>query len=144
MEYLGRMLLYFRGGLPWPKVATASIEDLCRDLPDAFSDYFQHLNSLGSEIKPDYSYLRRIFQDLYNSNMFQQDFVFDWTLLKYQLKSSGTAATINTGGNDAGEPFVEQPDYHPISQQELQTEVANIFTRLADKYSLFGLIWYMS
>ncbi|TLS20755.1 uncharacterized protein PpBr36_10988 [Pyricularia pennisetigena] len=65
--------------------------------------------------------------------MFQQDFVFDWTLLKYQLKSSGTAATINTGGNDAGEPFVEQPDYHPISQQELQTEVANIFTSLWDK-----------
>ncbi|KVH97927.1 Protein kinase, ATP binding site-containing protein, partial [Cynara cardunculus var. scolymus] len=34
--------------------------------------------------KPDYAYLKRIFRDLFIREGFQFDYVFDWTILKYQ------------------------------------------------------------
>ncbi|KAI6283586.1 hypothetical protein MCOR27_003182 [Pyricularia oryzae] len=46
------------------------------------------------------------------------DWVFDWTAKRYIGQSSKTATT--------GEGLVEQPDYGPISQQELQKEVRRL------------------
>ncbi|KAL0424979.1 UNVERIFIED_CONTAM: Casein kinase-like protein 12 [Sesamum radiatum] len=55
--------------------------------------------------KPDYAYLKRIFRDLFIREGFQFDYVFDWTILKYQQsqlanppsRALGTAAGTSSG-----------------------------------------------
>ncbi|KAL8904662.1 MAG: hypothetical protein Q9207_003111 [Kuettlingeria erythrocarpa] len=100
LESLGYMFLYFlRGSLPWQglqagdqtqkdelileKKRTISTEDLCRDLPKEFQTYFDYIHSLGFDETPSYSYLRKIFRNLFVREGFDCDHVFDWTILKY-------------------------------------------------------------
>uniref|UniRef100_A0A0D9V247 non-specific serine/threonine protein kinase n=1 Tax=Leersia perrieri TaxID=77586 RepID=A0A0D9V247_9ORYZ len=101
LESLGYVLMYFlRGSLPWQglkagtkkqkyekiserKIAT-STEALCRGYPSEFSCYFHYCRSLRFEDLPDYHYLKRLFRDLFIREGFQFDYVFDWTILKYQ------------------------------------------------------------
>ncbi|KAL2534068.1 casein kinase 1-like protein 2 [Abeliophyllum distichum] len=101
LESLGYVLMYFlRGSLPWQglnagtkkrkyekiserKVST-SIEALCRGYPTEFASYFHYCRSLRFDDKPDYAYLKSIFHDLFIREGFHYDYVFDWTILKYQ------------------------------------------------------------
>lgn len=101
LESLGYVLMYFlRGSLPWQglkagnkkqkyeriseKKVQTSIEALCRGYPTEFASYFHYCRSLRFDDKPDYAYLKRIFRDLFIREGFQFDYVFDWTILKYQ------------------------------------------------------------
>lgn len=101
LESLGYVLMYFlRGSLPWQglkagtkkqkyeriseKKMSTSIETLCKAYPSEFSSYFHYCRSLRFDDKPDYAYLKRIFRDLFIREGFQFDYVFDWTILKYQ------------------------------------------------------------
>ncbi|EED11629.1 serine/threonine-protein kinase vrk, putative [Talaromyces stipitatus ATCC 10500] len=105
MESLGYMMLYFcRGSLPWQglkattkkqkykkimeKKKTTPIEVLCRGFPNEFVIYLYYARSLGFDDKPDYSYLRKIFRDLFVRESFQDDYVFDWTVYKYQKNAA--------------------------------------------------------
>ncbi|EES00938.1 casein kinase I [Sorghum bicolor] len=101
MESLGYVLMYFlRGSLPWQglkagtkkqkyekiserKIAT-SVEVLCRGYPPEFQRYFHHCRALRFDDAPDYQYLKKMFRDLFIREGFQFDYVFDWTILKYQ------------------------------------------------------------
>ncbi|KAI7740346.1 hypothetical protein M8C21_009419 [Ambrosia artemisiifolia] len=136
LESLGFVLMYFlRGSLPWQglkagnkkqkyekiseKKVSTSIEALCRGYPTEFASYFHYCRSLRFEDKPDYAYLKRIFRDLFIREGFQFDYVFDWTILKYQQSqiaapptrglgmgagpSSGTPPVIPNGDRQTGE-----------------------------------------
>nr|XP_010909190.1 casein kinase 1-like protein 2 [Elaeis guineensis] len=118
LESLGYVLMYFlRGSLPWQglkagtkkqkyekiserKVAT-SIEALCRGYPSEFASYFHYCRSLRFDDKPDYPYLKRLFRDLFIREGFQFDYVFDWTILKYQ-QSQIASAPPRALGSGAG------------------------------------------
>ncbi|CAI9766137.1 unnamed protein product [Fraxinus pennsylvanica] len=122
LESLGYVLMYFlRGSLPWQglnagtkkrkyekiseRKVTTSIEVLCRGYPTEFSSYFHYCRSLRFDDKPDYAYLKRIFRDLFIREGFQCDYVFDWTILKYQesplanppLQELGATAGTSSG-----------------------------------------------
>ncbi|XP_010469571.1 PREDICTED: casein kinase 1-like protein 5 [Camelina sativa] len=101
IESLGYILMYFlNGSLPWQglkaankkqkydkiseKKVSTSIETLCRGHPTEFASYFHYCRALRFEDKPDYAYLKRLFRNLFTREGFQFDFVFDWTVLKYQ------------------------------------------------------------
>ncbi|KAL3623622.1 Casein kinase 1-like protein 2 [Castilleja foliolosa] len=118
LESLGFVLMYFlRGSLPWQglkagtkkqkyekiseKKVSTSIEALCRGYPTEFASYFHYCRSLRFEDKPDYAYLKRIFRDLFIREGFQFDYVFDWTILKYQ-QSQMAAPPSRTLGPNAG------------------------------------------
>ncbi|OVA08415.1 Protein kinase domain [Macleaya cordata] len=107
LESLGYVLMYFlRGSLPWQglkagtkkqkyekiseKKVSTSIEALCRGYPTEFASYFHYCRSLRFDDKPDYAYLKRIFRDLFIREGFQFDYVFDWTILKYQQSQMST------------------------------------------------------
>ncbi|XP_020888998.1 casein kinase 1-like protein 12 isoform X1 [Arabidopsis lyrata subsp. lyrata] len=60
------------------------LQSLCRGYPSEFASYFHYCRSLRFDDKPDYGYLKRIFRDLFIREGFQFDYVFDWTILKYQ------------------------------------------------------------
>ncbi len=112
MESLGYVMLYFcRGSLPWQglkaatkkqkydrimeKKMTTPTEILCRGFPNEFAIYLNYTRSLRFDDKPDYSYLRKIFRDLFVREGFQYDYVFDWTVYKYQKNAQAIAAAGN-------------------------------------------------
>jgi len=72
------------------KVSTP-IEALSRGYPTEFASYFHYCRSLRFDDKPDYAYLKRIFRDLFIREGFQFDYVFDWTILKYQQSQIASA-----------------------------------------------------
>ena len=103
LESLGYVLMYFlRGSLPWQGLKAATkkqkyekisdkkmstpIEVLCKGFPPEFVTYFQLCRSLRFEDKPDYSYVRKLFRDLFIREGYQYDYVFDWTILKYSSR----------------------------------------------------------
>lgn len=97
MESLGYVLMYFlRGQLPWQglkaatkkqkydrimeKKMTTPTEVLCRGFPNEFAIYLNYCRSLRFDDKPDYSYLRKLFRDLFVREGFHYDYVFDWSV----------------------------------------------------------------
>jgi len=130
LESLGYVLMYFlRGSLPWQglkaatkkqkyekisekKMATPT-ELLCKGFPTEFVVYFQYVRSLRFDDKPDYSYLRKLFRDLFVREGFVWDYVFDWTILKYQQQGGAAAAAGGAGASgsrpagEAGRPRVD-------------------------------------
>lgn len=120
LESLGYVLMYFlRGSLPWQglkaatkkqkyekisekKMATPT-ETLCKGFPTEFVVYFQYTRSLRFDDKPDYSYLRKLFRDLFVREGFVWDYVFDWTILKYQQQGGSSTVGGNTAGQNAGQ-----------------------------------------
>lgn len=70
-----------------PFLSSSSIEAAsvgkCRGLPREFMAYFDHIHSSSFNDTPKYSYLRRIFHDLFIRKGFEYDHVVDWTILEY-------------------------------------------------------------
>ncbi|KAK2957482.1 putative Casein kinase I [Blattamonas nauphoetae] len=98
LEALGYMFVYFlKGQLPWQGVKAQSrrskynrigeikigthVEDLCRHIPQEFSQYISYVRDLRFDAKPDYDHLRRLFRLLFEREEYQFDMVFDWNLL---------------------------------------------------------------
>lgn len=71
---------------------TISTRDLCNGLPKEFAICFDHVDSLGVDDKPKYSYLRKIFRDFFIREGFEYDQVFDWTILGYSMAMQGVDA----------------------------------------------------
>lgn len=101
LESLGYVLLYFlRGSLPWQGLQAATrmqkyekicetklntpIEVLCKSCPVEFASYFHYCRSLTFDQRPDYGYLKRLFRELFTSKGYAADYLYDWTILKYQ------------------------------------------------------------
>ncbi|KAL0904075.1 hypothetical protein M5K25_026146 [Dendrobium thyrsiflorum] len=101
LESLGYVLLYFlRGSLPWQGLKAATkkqkydkicekklstpIEVLCKSHPVEFASYFHYCHSLTFDQRPDYGFLKRLFRDLFSRDGYEFDYIFDWTILKYQ------------------------------------------------------------
>ena len=138
MESLGYILMYFvTGTLPWQGLRAATkqqkyerisekkmatpIDVLCKGAPCEFATYLNYCRSLRFEEKPDYSYLRQLFRNLFHKQGFTYDYVFDWNMLKFggsRPESDGTenakdrerkqrhqrSATAATGGATAVVP----------------------------------------
>lgn len=103
LESLGLVLMYFsRGKLPWQglqasnktekyiKIAKTKmrtpVEILCKNYPSEFATYINYCRSLRFDEKPDYSYLRYLFRDLFIRKGYADDQRFDWIILKLQGK----------------------------------------------------------
>ncbi|KAL3531215.1 hypothetical protein ACH5RR_010537 [Cinchona calisaya] len=134
LESLGYVLMYFlRGSLPWQglkagtkkqkydkiseKKMLTPIEVLCKSHPSEFISYFHYCRSLRFEDKPDYSYLKRLFRDLFIREGYQFDYVFDWTILKYPQIGAGSRGRNpgGTAGMNAG-PSAERPGRTSVGQ----------------------------
>ena len=59
-----------------------------------FATYLNFCRSLRFDDKPDYSYLRQLFRNLFHRQGFTYDYVFDWNMLKFvsDLSSSLSSA----------------------------------------------------
>ena len=103
LESTGYVLMYFlRGSLPWQglrapnkkikyqkicaKKMGTPVESLCSKFPSEFSMYLSYCRSLRFDERPDYAYLRSLFQRVGAKEGFKFDYVFDWTALKQKQK----------------------------------------------------------
>ncbi|CAF2029493.1 unnamed protein product [Brassica oleracea] len=135
LESLGYVLLYFlRGSLPWQglkavdkkqkydkiceKKISTPIEVLCKGHPVEFASYFHYCHTLTFDQRPDYGFLKRLFRDLFSREGYEMDYIFDWTIIKYQQAqksrnqsqavpgSSNTRATPMDTSNHRGGPNI--------------------------------------
>ena len=130
MESLGYVMLYFcRGSLPWQglkaatkkqkydrimeKKMTTPTEVLCRGFPNEFAIYLNHTRSLRFDDKPDYSYLRKIFRDLFVREGFQYDYVFDWSMQR-AMEDCGSSSQKATQGR---RKVLQEEEEHRVSDR---------------------------
>ncbi|KAM0969616.1 hypothetical protein ACFX13_018112 [Malus domestica] len=129
LESLGYVLLYFlRGSLPWQglkadtkkqkydkiceKKLSTPIEVLCKSHPVEFASYFHYCHSLTFDQRPDYGFLKRLFRDLFSREGYEFDYVFDWTIIKYQ-QSQKTGSPVPGGSNSHAMPV--RVDSHQVA-----------------------------
>ncbi|KAJ8459210.1 hypothetical protein OPV22_032136 [Ensete ventricosum] len=134
LESLGYVLMYFlRGSLPWQglkagtkkqkydkiseKKMLTSVEVLCRSYPSEFVSYFHYCRSLRFEDKPDYSYLKRLFRDLYIREGHQFDYIFDWTILKHPQIGANPRTRPNGRTSGAIGPSMERAERTCVGQE---------------------------
>ena len=121
LESLGYVLIYFlRGSLPWQGLKAATkkakyekisdkkmatpVEILCKNFAPEFVTYFMYCRTQRFEDRPDYTYLRKLFRDLFVREGFQFDYVFDWTILKYQYAQQSQALNSRNPTGKSGLP----------------------------------------
>ena len=49
-------------------------------LPDEFATFMKYCRTLKFEDRPDYSYLRKLFKDLFYKQGYEYDYIFDWMI----------------------------------------------------------------
>lgn len=113
LESLAYVLMYFlRGSLPWQglkaatkkqkydrimeKKMTTPTDLLCRGFPNEFGIFLNYTRALRFDDKPDYSYLRKLFRDLFVREGYQYDYVFDWSVHRDQ--GEGASSSVKAGG----------------------------------------------
>ncbi|CAD7952959.1 unnamed protein product [Amoebophrya sp. A25] len=127
LEAIGHMMFYFlRGNLPWQglpaktkdekyrkikeKKIETPIDVLCGGIPEEFGTYLQYVRSLRFQDRPDYAYLRGLFQERYAAEGFDREpKEFDWTPILRQKQSNDVhAGESNAPTNAARAP--NKPD----------------------------------
>ena len=112
LETLGYMFVYFlKGSLPWQGLQAATkkqkyekisekkihtpVEQLCKGTPVEFAQYLNYCRSLQFEDKPDYSYLRKLFRDLFIRESLKYDGMFDWTVIRCDQEKLMSSASVS-------------------------------------------------
>ncbi|XP_022771292.1 casein kinase 1-like protein 7 isoform X2 [Durio zibethinus] len=113
------------------KKVSTPIEVLCKSFPSEFVSYFHYCRSLRFEDKPDYSYLKRLFRDLFIREGYQFDYVFNWTVLKYPQISGSSRGQHSSGraGLAAGRA-IERPEKIPVGR-----DIGDRFSGAAEAFS---------
>ncbi|KAK9068143.1 hypothetical protein SSX86_012254 [Deinandra increscens subsp. villosa] len=149
LESLGYVLMYFlRGSLPWQGLKAGTkkekydrireekmhtpVEDLCKSYPTEFRSYFQYCQSLRFDDKPDYSYLKRLFRDLFIREGYQFDSVFDWTVLEYPQVGSGSSSRGRTAGKL---PLTPGPAADRVEKTPVRPEVRDRFSGAVESFA---------
>jgi len=114
LESLAYVLMYFlRGSLPWQglkaatkkqkydrimeKKMTTPSDLLCRGFPNEFAIFLNYTRALRFDDKPDYSYLRKLFRDLFVREGYQYDYVFDWSVQR-SVQDNGAGPSKSGAG----------------------------------------------
>ena len=82
------LILFLTGTLPWYELKgwktigeakkLTPIEDVCKGCPIEFHMYLYYCYGLQFDEKPDYNYLRNLFQKLFHGLGYEYDWIFDW------------------------------------------------------------------
>ena len=96
LEAIGYMLLYFFNGgkLPWQGVSckqkaekyvkiytmkkNLNLDEFCKDMPREIIYFMNYARGLEFEQKPDYNYLRSLFENVLKANRTSNDLHFSW------------------------------------------------------------------
>ena len=133
LESLCYVLLYFlRGSLPWQnmrannkkdkyerimeKKLSTPIDYLCKGLPSEFMTFLSYCRNLKFEDKPDYTYIRNLFKDLFVKSGFEMDYQYDWTILE---KKTPGALPSNSNTNPLGMQIDRKEEEKMILEKDI-------------------------
>ncbi|KAF8910057.1 kinase-like domain-containing protein [Gymnopilus junonius] len=136
LESLAYVLMYFlRGALPWQglkaatkkqkydrimeKKMTTPTDLLCRGFPNEFGIFLNYTRALRFDDKPDYSYLRKLFRDLFVREGYQYDYVFDWSVQR-GAQEEGTQGSSSKSAAPRRK-VVQEEDEHRASDRMLRS-----------------------
>jgi casein kinase I family protein HRR25 len=95
---------------------TTPTESLCRAFPNEFAIYLNYCRSLRFDDKPDYSYLRKLFRDLFVREGFQYDYLFDWSV----QPGTKVGTHAHSEGVEGSGPSAQQQQEQLLRQQRDQ------------------------
>lgn len=147
LESVSYILVYFlKGSLPWQglkantkkeqyalireKKISTSVSKLCKGLPPEFSTFINYTRSLGFEDRPDYTYCRKLFSELYRHKQFPNDDFFDWNTPPPSNNNNNNVASTSTSAIPSLSPDdmqllqPQQQLQQPQQQQQLQQQQA--------------------
>ena len=92
------MLIYFlRGNLPWQGMVQQNKKDkykkifevkqstpiqvLCNGLPHELAGFLDYCRNIKFDKEPDYNRFKNVFKELYKSNSFEEDGMYDWNAI---------------------------------------------------------------
>ncbi|GBM87732.1 Casein kinase I isoform gamma-3, partial [Araneus ventricosus] len=148
LEALGHMFMYFlRGSLPWQglkadtlkeryqkigdtKRATP-IESLCDGYPDEMSTYLHYVRRLDFFETPDYDYLRKLFQDLFDKKKYVDDSEFDWTGKQLNKRPRQFGSVIIVDHSKPPEMNVLSSNLAPNDRHDSVQVVSSTYSELA-------------
>jgi len=95
LESLGFVCIYAaRGSVPWQTIRNEdrrkkwsqvydmkrriTLDELCDGLPDCFKTFMRYVRELAFDARPDYDYLRGLFQEAYDRANFTRPNKYDW------------------------------------------------------------------
>jgi len=113
-------MYFLRGQLPWQglkaatkkqkydrimeKKMTTPTDLLCRGFPNEFGIFLNYCRALRFDDKPDYSYLRKLFRDLFIREGYQYDYVFDWSVQRPSGADDKSSRRKVVGDEEGAEP----------------------------------------
>jgi hypothetical protein len=165
IEGLGMVFVYLlKGLLPWQGLNGDTKEErfqriidkkkqitpnqLCAGLPSAFLEYFTYTRKLGFEEKPDYFYLRKLFQNVFNESGYLATEGIDWKSSNEVFFDSIPMITVN-GVSDVFVtevkkveaqkeetskcPHINSKSRNDISANEDNTECTQKFSKIVER-----------
>ncbi|KAI9460468.1 kinase-like domain-containing protein [Lactarius psammicola] len=164
LESLAYVLMYFlRGALPWQglkaatkkqkydrimeKKMTTPTDLLCRGFPNEFGIFLNYTRALRFDDKPDYSYLRKLFRDLFTREGYQYDYVFDWSVQRGAQDEVASASSKAAGGRrkvvqeDEGEPRTSDRQLRSHTRQMQATTPGAVGQQRATGARRDGDLW---
>lgn len=95
LESMGYMLVFlYKGNLPWQNLQNVSdkektkvvgrmkmqieIQDLCKDMPSEFAQFFEYVKSLQFKSNPDYKFLISLIRKCGKDKDMEFDYKYDW------------------------------------------------------------------
>lgn len=104
IEGIAYSLIYFlRGSLPWQGLPAKTkkekyekikelklsikIEVLCKGLPTEFAVFLSYCRALAFDEEPNYEYIHKLFNNLYEKKGYDKDCIYDWTIMHTASKS---------------------------------------------------------
>ena len=160
LEALGYMYIYLaKGELPWNSLRCTSMdellnntiilkrsilmEDLCKDLPEEFCDFMKYVKNLNFESKPNYEYLRSLF----NNILLKLD-IFTWmdnkclTVDNYKGNNSLSKIRVRKKNSLFKKKHFNKKDILIKDLQYFNTEIGNIEEdRLKNNIGIFHKFW---
>lgn len=152
LESIGYILVYLcKGGLPWQNLPAknkeekyekildikkkTSVEELCKNLPTKFIDYFNYVKSLPFKSTPDYENLKDLFISMMKENEIKINYKFDWSKKTNKAESSSELYSkfdidLNESDNDHTQKNTvrftnEINDYKLISHVMIKNNLLN-------------------
>ena len=95
------------------KKMTTPTDLLCRGFPNEFGIFLNYTRALRFDDKPDYSYLRKLFRDLFVREGYQYDYVFDWSMQR-AMEDGGSSSQKAAQGR---RKVLQEEEEHRVSDR---------------------------
>ncbi|EGR34056.1 protein kinase domain protein, partial [Ichthyophthirius multifiliis] len=138
LESLGYILVYFlKGELPWQNIrseskekkyelikqmkSSISVDILCENLPQEFSQFFKYVKNLKFEEEPNYAFLKSLFKKIHLEKKYNSSSV-DWEILP-EYRHKRQIALFHGMGDQCINPGLRS------FTQQIQTQLPNTYVK---------------